>query len=178
MREWTFGQAVMSVVRADITQLAVESIVNAANSTLWMGGGVAGAIKRAGGSDIERDALAQGPIAVGDAVVTSAGRLPCRYVIHAATMGPDLETNAHAIRSATRSALRRANDLGLASIAFPALGTGVGGFPIQEAATLMAAEIGRHLHEGSSLRRIVIAVFTTDAEHAFSAAFDRLNGGQ
>ncbi len=83
----TVGQAVISVVHADITQLAVDAIVNAANSELWMGGGVAGAIKRAGGTVIEQEAMAKGPIPVGEAVVTSAGRLPCRHVIHAATMG-------------------------------------------------------------------------------------------
>src|SRR5439155_1693924 len=131
--ERTIGQTVVKIERGDITTMPVDAIVNAANNHLWMGGGVAGAIKRVGGAEIERQAVEKGPIEPGEAVVTGAGRLRCRYVIHAATMGQDLVTSADLIRRATRSSLRRANDVQVASIAFPALGTGVGGFdPVGE----------------------------------------------
>ena len=110
----------LRVVEGDICDRSVDAIVNAANSQLWMGGGVAGAIKRRGGGDIEREATAQGPIPVGESVVTSAGALKARYVIHAAVMGPDLVTSADHIRRATLTALTRADELGLESIAVPA----------------------------------------------------------
>ena len=94
-----------------------------------MGGGVAGAIKRAGGEEIEREAIQQGPIEVGDAVATGAGRLPARWVIHGAVMGQDLQTNADLVRRTTESCLRVADEVGAESLALPAFGTGVGGFP-------------------------------------------------
>ncbi len=168
----TFGHTVVRVERTDITQLAVDAIVNAANAELWMGGGVAGAINRAGGPGIEREARAKGPIAVGDAVVTSAGQLPCRYVIHAATMGSDLRTDAGKIRAATRNGLRRAEELELSSLAFPALGTGVGGFSMDEAAQLMVQEIAGHVQAGSSLHTIILTAFSGDAERALSTALE------
>ncbi len=172
MDAWRFGEAVVKVERTDITQLAVDAIVNAANSELWMGGGVAGAIKRAGGMVIEREAQAKGPIPVGEAVVTSAGQLPCRYVIHAATMGPDLVTDAAKIRAATRNALWRAEELGLSTLAFPALGTGVGGFSLTEAARLMVEELAGHLQGKSSLRTVILAAFSADAERAFTKVLE------
>ncbi len=168
------GQATISVVRDDITKLAVDAIVNAANSELWMGGGVAGAIKRAGGTVIEQEAQAKGPIPVGEAVATGPGRLPCRHVIHAATMGPELTTDARSIRSATRNGLRRAEELGLTSIAFPALGTGVGGFALEDAAQLMVDEVVRHLQGGSSLQTVMLVAFSNDAERAFKHALERV----
>src|SRR5437764_9372930 len=128
------------VVDGDIAALAVDAIANAANDHLWMGAGVAGAIKRAGGAEIEREAVAKGPVAVGEAVATYAGRLPARWVIHAAVMGQDLVTSEDAIRRATRGALRVADELGAESLALPAFGTGVGGFPLDECARIMVAE--------------------------------------
>ncbi len=168
--EQRVGQAAIRVERGDITTLAVDAIVNAANAGLWMGGGVAGAIKRAGGAEIEREAMAQGPIAAGDAVVSGAGRLRCRYVIHAATMAQDLETSAELIRTATRSSLRRAEDLKISTMAFPALGTGVGGFSLREAAHLMVEEIAAHLRGPTCLREVVFAVVSPEAEQAFAEA--------
>ncbi len=156
------------IVHADITGLDVDAIVNAANAALWMGAGVAGAIKRAGGDEIEREAIAQGPIAVGEAVVTGGGRLRARYVIHAAAMGEDLATDADKIRAATASALRRAEERGIASIALPALGTGVGGFPIEGCAVVMVGEAQRHAAAGSRLAEIVFALRSSDAVEAFS----------
>src|SRR6058998_2794673 len=168
--ERTIGRTIIRVERGDITTMAVDAIVNAANNHLWMGGGVAGAIKRVGGAEIEREAVEKGPIEPGEAVVTGAGRLRCRYVIHAATMGQDLVTSADLIRRATRSSLRRANDAQVASIAFPALGTGVGGFPVREAAQIMVHEVATHVGTATTLGTVVFAVLSPEAEQAFAGA--------
>jgi O-acetyl-ADP-ribose deacetylase (regulator of RNase III) len=177
----------LEIVEGDITALAVDAIANAANDHLWMGAGVAGAIKRAGGEEIEREAIAQAaaaaarrrdlpggaaqssaPIEVGDAVATGAGRLQARWVIHAAVMGQDLATSADAIRRATRSTLEVADGLGAESLALPVFGTGVGGFSLEECARIMVAEARRF--DAQSLRRIVFAVYGPDAELAFRNA--------
>jgi O-acetyl-ADP-ribose deacetylase (regulator of RNase III) len=163
--------AELSVLEGDITALDVDAIVNAANNQLWMGSGVAGAIKRAGGEEIEREAVAGGPIAVGDAVVTSAGRLKARYVIHGAVMGQDLRTDAELIRRTTLRCLELADGLGITSLALPALGTGVGGFPLDECARIMVT-VARGF-EAHSLERVVFAVFGSQAEQAFKAAVNQ-----
>ena len=155
----------LEVVEGDIAALAVDAVANAANDHLWMGAGVAGAIKRAGGEEIEREAMSQAPIQVGDAVATGAGRLHARWVIHAAVMGQDLVTSADAIRRATRRALEVADELGAESLALPAFGTGVGGFPLDECAGIMVAEA--RAFEGQSLRRVVFAVYGEAAAAAF-----------
>ena len=158
----------LDVVEGDIAALAVDAVANAANDRLWMGAGVAGALKRTGGDEIEREAVAKGPIALGDAVATGAGRLPARWVIHAAVMGQDLRTSAEAIESATRRTLEVADELGAESLALPAFGTGVGGFPLDECARLMVAAV--HAHEPRTLRRVVFAVYGPEAEAAFRNA--------
>jgi O-acetyl-ADP-ribose deacetylase len=158
----------LSVVEGDIATLAVDAVANAANDQLWMGAGVAGALKRAGGDEIEREAVGKGPIAIGDAVATGAGRLQARWVIHAAVMGKDLVTSADAIRRATRRTLEVADELGAESLALPAFGTGVGGFSLEECARIMVAEA--RAFDPRSLRRIVFAVFGQDAGNAFAAA--------
>jgi O-acetyl-ADP-ribose deacetylase (regulator of RNase III) len=133
------GRLQLSVVLGDITEQTTGAVVNAANNHLWMGTGVAGAIKAKGGEGIEREATKLGPIEPGQAVTTCAGRLRARYCIHAAAMGQDLATSPDLIAKATRSALAEAGRLGLDSVAFPALGTGVGGFPAEACARLMIA---------------------------------------
>ncbi len=158
--------------QGDITQLDTDAIVNAANNLLWMGAGVAGAIKRAGGQQIEDDAIRKGPIPVGEAVVTGAGRLKAKYVIHAAVMGQDLRTDAEAIAAATRNSLLRAAELSLKSIAFPALGTGVGGFPIEECAAIMLREAQAFLASPSSVEEVVFALWGEPAYHVFQLALD------
>jgi O-acetyl-ADP-ribose deacetylase (regulator of RNase III) len=155
----------LEVVDGDITTLEVDAIANAANSHLWMGSGVAGAIKRAGGEEIEREAVAKGPIDVGEAVATGAGRLAARWVIHGAVMGQDLRTDAGLVRRTTESCLRVADELGAESLALPAFGTGVGGFPLDECARIMV-ETARS-YKPTSLRRLVFAVFGADAKAAF-----------
>ncbi len=158
----------LDVVEGDITALAVDAIANAANDHLWMGAGVAGAIKRAGGEEIEREAVAKGPIPVGSAVATGAGRLPARWVIHGAVMSQDLRTSGGPIEQATRSCLTLADELGCGSLALPAFGTGVGGFPLAECARIMVAVV--RAHEPVSLERVVFSVFGADARQAFEAA--------
>jgi O-acetyl-ADP-ribose deacetylase (regulator of RNase III) len=160
----------LGVVEGDITALEVDAIVNAANDRLWMGAGVAGAIKRAGGEEIEREAVALGPIEVGDAVATGAGRLPSRYVIHGAVMGQDLRTSAELVGRTTRRCLEVADELECHSVALPAFGTGVGGFPLEECARLMVAEA--RAFEPRSLERVVFAVFGAEAERVFGKALE------
>ena len=154
----------MRVAEQDIASLDVDAVVNAANDHLWMGAGVAGALKRAGGDEIEREAMAKGPIKVGKAVVTSGGRLRARHVIHAAVMGQLLRTSAPAIASATRSALARAEEIRARTIALPAFGTGVGGFSLEECARIMVAMARRH---DGALEEIVFALRGADAVRAF-----------
>lgn len=158
----------LEVVDGDITALEIDAIANAANNHLWMGSGVAGAIKRAGGEEIEREAVRLGPIEVGDAVATGAGRLAARWVIHGAVMGQDLRTDADLVRRTTESCLRVADELGARSLALPAFGTGVGGFPFDECARIMVDAV--RAYEPTSLERVVFAVFGADAKSAFQTA--------
>ena len=158
----------IEVVEGDITALEVDAIANAANDHLWLGAGVAGAIKRRGGEEIEREAMAKGPIPKGSAVATGAGRLAARYVIHGVVMGQDLRTDASLVEAATRSCLEVAEELGVRSLALPAFGTGVGGFPLEECARIMVGVV--RAHEPRSLERVVLAVYGADAERAFAAA--------
>jgi O-acetyl-ADP-ribose deacetylase (regulator of RNase III) len=158
----------LQVVEGDITELDVDAVANAANNELWMGAGVAGAIKRAGGVEIEQEAVAQAPIALGQAVATGAGNLRAKHVVHAAVMGQDLQTSAELISQATRRTLEVADELGSHSLAMPAFGTGVGGFPIGQCAELMVTEA--RAFEPANLERVVFAVFGHDAEQAFRAA--------
>jgi O-acetyl-ADP-ribose deacetylase len=160
----------LQVIDGDITALDVDAIANAANNALWMGAGVAGAIKRAGGEEIEREAVAKGPIAVGDAVATGAGRLKARHVVHGAVMGQDLRTNADLVRRTTRRCLEVADELGARSLALPAFGTGVGRFPLAECAEIMVSEASAF--EPQSLDRVVFAVFGSEARHAFETALE------
>ncbi len=158
----------LEVVEGDITDYDGEAVVNAANNHFWMGGGVAGAIKRKGGQAIEAEAMRQGPRPVGEAVITSGGTLKARYVIHAAVMGQDLRTNSSAILNATHSSLRLAESKGLGSLAFPALGTGVGGFPMRKAAEIMVTAAWEFLHGSKSLCRITFVLFGREAYSAFA----------
>jgi O-acetyl-ADP-ribose deacetylase (regulator of RNase III) len=164
--------ATIEALEADITTLDVDAIANAANTELRHGGGVAAAIARAGGPAIDEESRAVAPIGLGAAVETSGGEMPCRWVIHAATMELGGPTSADVIRRATASTLRRADQLGARSLALVAFGTGVGGFPIDEAARIEVAEVRRHLEAGSQLERIVFAVHGEQARAAFQAAID------
>lgn len=162
----------VEVLDTDITALEVDAIANAANTRLLHGGGVAGAIARAGGPTIQRESDERAPIRLGEAVETSGGDMPCRWVIHAATMEPGGPTSAAIIRRATASTLRRADELGARSLALVAFGTGVGGFPVAEAAMIEAEEVRRYLGEGTGLERIVFAVRGAAARRAFVQALE------
>jgi O-acetyl-ADP-ribose deacetylase len=162
---------VIEVLDTDITKLEVDAIANAANTELKHGGGVAGAISRAGGPSIQAESAAVAPIGLGEAVETSGGSMPCRWVIHAATMRLGGPTSADIIRDATASTLRLANELGARSLALVAFGTGVGGFPLQEAARIEIDEVLRHRDAGgSAIERVVFAVHGEEARAAFEAA--------
>jgi O-acetyl-ADP-ribose deacetylase len=159
--------AELEVMAADVTALEVDAIANAANTELRHGGGVAGAISRTGGPDVQRESDAKAPIALGEAVETSAGNMPARWVIHAATMELGGPTSAEIIERATRSTLAKAEELGARSLALVAFGTGVGGFPVDEAARIMVAAAREH---SGGLERIVFAVHGDEAERAFREA--------
>jgi O-acetyl-ADP-ribose deacetylase (regulator of RNase III) len=161
---------VIEVLDTDITKLEVDAIANAANTRLLHGGGVAGAISRAGGPEVQRESHERAPIGLGDAVETTGGQLPCRWVIHAATMELGGPTSAEIIRRATASTLRRADELGARSLALVAFGTGVGGFPLDQAAQIEIEEVRRHLDAGSKLERVVFAVRGDVAREAFERA--------
>jgi O-acetyl-ADP-ribose deacetylase (regulator of RNase III) len=149
----------IKIVQGDITDQDVDAVVNAANNHLWMGAGVAGAIKRKGGVEIEREAMSKGPVPVGEAVVTSAGKLKARYVIHAAVMGRDLTTNEEYIRLATVNSLKRAEELNIEAIAFPALGTGVGGFPTDRCADIMIDAVRGFSEKIRNLKEVRFVLF-------------------
>jgi O-acetyl-ADP-ribose deacetylase len=162
--------ATVEVLETDITTLEVDAIANAANTQLQHGGGVAGAISRAGGPEVQHESDRKAPIGLGEAVETTAGAMPARWVIHAATMVLGGPTSADVIRRATAATLWKAEELNVRSLALVAFGTGVGGFPLDEAAEIEADEVRRHVDSGSRLERIVFAVRGSDAREAFERA--------
>jgi O-acetyl-ADP-ribose deacetylase len=164
--------AEIEVRQADITKLEVDAIANAANTELRHGGGVAAAIVRAGGRVVQEESDRAAPVGLGEAVETTAGEMPAKWVIHAATMELGGPTSAEIIRRATASTLAKADDLGAKSLGLVAFGTGVGGFPIDEAARIEVEEVRRHLNAGGGVERVVFAVFGEDARAAFEAAVE------
>ncbi len=155
-----FKGVAVEFVRGDITALEVEAIVNAANNQLLMGGGVAGAIKRKGGKEIEDEAREKGPIEIGESVLTSAGRLPAKYVIHAATMGMDFRTDYDIVRKCVRSVLDLCMREGISEVAFPALGAGVGGLDLVLVTKVMVQEIFKAIRENRAPQRILLVFYT------------------
>jgi O-acetyl-ADP-ribose deacetylase (regulator of RNase III) len=159
----------LEVMDTDVTRLAVDAIANAANTALLHGGGVARAIALAGGPELERESRERAPIELGGAVATTAGDMPSRWVIHAATMvDPAGTTSAEVIVAATRSTLAVAEELGARSLALVAFGAGVGRFPLPEVARIMVDEV--RAFDPRSLERIVFAVHGPEAERAFAEA--------
>jgi O-acetyl-ADP-ribose deacetylase (regulator of RNase III) len=160
-------------ITGDITEQKVDAIINPANSWLVMGGGVAGAIKRIGGEEIEEEAVKHAPIPVGKAVATGAGKLRAKYLIHAPTMErPAMRIAIENVRLAVKAALECADELKLKSVAFPGMGTGVGGLALEEAAKAMIDETRKHVEKGTHLKRIVFVGFTQDLTQAFSKAIN------
>ena len=160
----------------DICDLEVDAIVNAANLSLWMSTGVGGEIKRAGGDSIEFAAVRQAPVPLGEAIVTPAGQLAARVVIHAVSLDRDRRTSGEIIDAAVRSALARARELRIRSIAFPALGTGVGGFPLDEAARVTVQAVRDELPRSPSIEHVIFAMRGAAAYHAFEAALAAPSG--
>jgi O-acetyl-ADP-ribose deacetylase (regulator of RNase III) len=154
----------------DICDLEVDAIVNAANISLWMSTGVGGAIKRAGGESIEFEAIRQGPVEQGTAVVTHGGILPVRAIIHAVSLDRERRTSGPAIESAVSAAMAQARELGITSIAFPALGTGVGGFPLDEAAAITVRTVREELPSCPTISHVIFALRGRAAYEAFAAA--------
>jgi O-acetyl-ADP-ribose deacetylase (regulator of RNase III) len=173
------GAASISVERGDITDREVDALVNPANTTLTMTTGVAAAIKRKGGVIIEEEAMRQGPVEVGEAVLTPGGNLQATHVIHAVVMGSDLKTDADVVARATRAVLAVADKHRLTSIALPALGTGVGHVPPAAAAEAMIQAVSAHLKTGkTALKRVLFVLYLDDAYRAFSDTLKRAGGMQ
>jgi O-acetyl-ADP-ribose deacetylase (regulator of RNase III) len=162
------------IQQGDLTEMDTDAIVNAANNDLILGAGVAGAIRRKGGEAIQRECDAIGSIPLGYAAITGGGKLKARYVIHAASMGLGNLTTAETLRSSTAHALRLASERGLKTIAFPAVGTGIARFPMQECAEIMLREAAEHLRNGSSLETIYFVLFDEDATEIFERTWKRL----
>ncbi len=166
-------KVLIEIEQGDITEADTEAIVNAANNHLWMGSGVAGAIKASGGAEIEKDAMSQGSIEIGEAIASTAGKLPFKCIIHAAGMGQDLRTNADIVYLTTKNTLLLAEKLKLRSIAFPAIGTGVGGLTME-----ICAEVMRHAVEDTKpelvyLKRIRFILFDKDGFITFGRVFKK-----
>jgi O-acetyl-ADP-ribose deacetylase len=153
--------------QGDLTDSDADAIVNAANNDLMLGGGVAGAIRRKGGPSIQAECARIGPIPLGEATVTGGGDLRARHVIHAASMRLGEATTEENLRASTRNSLARARELNLKSIAFPAIGTGIAGFPLERCAQVMLAEVRAHLGGPTSLERIEFVLFDSATEKIF-----------
>ena len=166
--------AKIHILKGDITEMAVDAIVNAANTDLMLGAGVAGAIRRKGGQRIQEECDRIGPVALGEAAVTTGGNLRAMYVIHAASMSLGGGTNPESLRASVRSSLERAEEKGFQSIAFPAIGTGVAGFPMDACARIMLEEVLNHLKRRSSLERIYFALFDDAALKVFEDTYSQL----
>lgn len=160
--------------QGDLTEMDVDAIVNAANNDLELGGGVAGAIRRKGGEVIQEECDRIGRIRIGEAAITTGGKLKARYVIHAASMRLGGQTTAESLRSATRNSLARAAEKKFKRIAFPAVGTGIAGFPMQECAEIMLDEVVRHLRAGSSLEKVYFVLYDQAALKAFQGVWEKM----
>ena len=162
------------IQQGDLTDMQTDAIVNAANNDLLLGGGVAGAIRRKGGDEIQRACNEIGSIPIGYAAITTGGKLAAKYVIHAASMELGGSTSAEALRKSTAHALRIASESGLKSIAFPAVGTGVAGFPMKECAEIMLHEALQHLQNGTTLEKIYFVLFDQDSCETFQNTWKRV----
>lgn len=157
----------VTLQQGDITAVRVDAIVNAANTQLQLGAGVAGAIRRKGGPSIQQECDTLGPVSLGEAAVTGGGQLPARYVIHAASMHLGGLTNEDSLRHSTINSLKRAEEKQCASIAFPAIGTGIAGFPMTRCAQIMLEEVRNHVQGATTLQRVLFVLFDATALQAF-----------
>jgi O-acetyl-ADP-ribose deacetylase (regulator of RNase III) len=164
------------IQKGDITEMKVDAIVNAANTDLILGAGVAGAIRRKGGPTIQKECNEHGPVALGEAAITGAGNLPACYVIHAASMGRESLTTEKSLADSTRNSLLRAEEKSLKSIAFPAIGTGVAGFPVDRCAEIMLRETIGFLKKTRSLEKVYFVLFDDRTYNIFKSAHEKLEG--
>ena len=164
------------ILAGDLVEQEVDAIVNAANNDLQLGGGVAGAIRRAGGPSIQDECDAHGPVRVGEAAITGAGRLRARFVIHAASMSLGGRTTRESLRSSMDDVFRLAHRHEVESIAVPAVGTGIAGFPLDECARVMAESLSAALGQGWPAREVRFVLFGEDAKRPFEAAFWQVFG--
>jgi O-acetyl-ADP-ribose deacetylase len=161
----------IEIQQGDLTEMETCAIVNAANNDLLLGGGVAGAIRRKGGDEIQRECNEIGSIPVGYAAITTGGKLAAKHVIHAASMQLGGSTTAEALRKSTAHTLRIAAEHRLKSIAFPAVGTGIAGFPMKECAEIMLQEAVLHLQNGTSLEKIYFVLFDLESCEIFQGVW-------
>ena len=164
----------IEIIQGDLTEMETDAIVNAANNDLQLGGGVAGAIRRKGGPEIQKECDDVGPVPVGGAAITSGGNLKARYVVHAASMQLGGKTSALSLRSSTAHSLRIAAQKGLKTIAFPAVGTGIAGFPLRECAEIMLREVVKHFEGPTSLEKIYFVLFDAEALGVFTSAWTEM----
>jgi O-acetyl-ADP-ribose deacetylase (regulator of RNase III) len=162
------------IQQGDLTEMDTDAIVNAANNDLILGAGVAGAIRRKGGEEIQRECDAIGSIPVGYAAITTGGKLKARFVIHAASMQLGGKTNADSLRHSTAHSLKIANERGLKTIAFPAVGTGIAGFPLKDCAEIMLREAAQHLRGETSLETVYFVLFDEAAQGIFERAWKKI----
>ena len=162
------------IQEGDLTEMATDAIVNAANNDLILGAGVAGAIRRKGGEEIQRECEAIGSIPLGYAAITSGGKLKTKFVIHAASMQLGGKTNAESLRRSTAHSLKIANEHGLKTIAFPAIGTGIAGFPLKACAEIMLREAAEHLRGETSLETVNFVLFDEAAQGVFERAWKKI----
>jgi O-acetyl-ADP-ribose deacetylase len=167
----------IEILQGDLTEMKTDGIVNAANNDLQLGGGVAGAIRRKGGPKIQAECDEIGTIPVGGAAITTGGELKARYVIHAASMELGGRTDALSLRSSTAHSLRIAAQKKLKTIAFPAVGTGIAGFPMRECAEIMLREVAKHFEGPTSLEKVSFVLFDKEALDTFQRVFDEMKGG-
>ena len=172
-----FGERI-EIRPGDITELDVDAIVNAANNDLQLGGGLAGAIRRQGGPRIQAECNEIGTIPLGGAAITTGGELKARHVIHAASMQLGGSTTEHALRSSTAHALRIASQNGLKTIALPAIGAGIGGFPMRECAEIMLRETEKHFEQPTSIEKVYFVLFDKGALATFQEVFAELQDGR
>ncbi len=165
----------IEILQGDLTEMDADAIVNAANNDLQLGGGVAGAIRRKGGPEIQKECDEAGPVPVGGAAITSGGKLKARYVIHAASMQLGGQTTAHSLRSSTAHSLRIAAQKRLRTVAFPAVGTGIAGFPMRECAEIMLREVVKHFEGSTSLEKIYFVLFDEEALGTFRTVWGEMN---
>ena len=164
----------IELVKGDITEMKLDAIVNAANTNLVLGGGLAGIIRTKGGSSIQEECTKHGPVPLGGAAITGAGKLPAKHIIHAASMALGGRTTARTLVDTTLNCLRVAKQNAVKTIAFPAIGTGIGGFPIEQCARIMLQEVSTFLQKNPEMEKVYFVLYNDDAYDIFKRVYDQM----